>query len=369
MSRNPYEDLPPDRFWKHGVATASSSAPPNLYCAKWAIEKSDRIATAGSCFAQHISRYLKQGGFSLLDVEPPPIPLPVERHHAYGYSLYSARYGNIYTSRQLLQIAREAFEGFTPSEVAWTKGGAFYDCFRPGVEPVGLSSPLEVADHRRYHIERVRDLFLSMDVFIFTLGLTECWINSSGGEAYPTVPGSIAGTFDPDRYVFKNLTFREIYKDILRFREIIDAARGGRPFRMLLTVSPVPLTATASNQHVLQATIYSKSVLRAVAGQLQSEFGEIDYYPSYEIITHPWATRDFFDSNKRTVSSEGVALAMKTFMNEHTTLRPNAALGAAPVSALATRSADVAEHSPRDAGESDLKCEEYLLEQWAGETR
>ena len=35
--------------------------------------------------------------------------------------------------------------------------------------------------------------------------------------------------------------------------------------RLVLTVSPVPLAATASGSHVLPATIYSKSVLRAAA--------------------------------------------------------------------------------------------------------
>ncbi len=292
MSRTPYENLPPERFWKHGVAAAGSAAPPNLYRRKWAIKKRDRIATAGSCFAQHIGRELKNGGFHLLDLEPAPVPLPEGRHPAYGYSIYSARYGNIYTTRQLLQIAREAFEGFVPSELAWEKQGRYFDCFRPGVEPVGLSSPQEVEDHRRYHIDCVRKLFLSMDVFVFTLGLTECWMKRVSGDVYPTVPGSIAGRFDPALYEFKNFTFREVYEDILRFREVVTAARDGRSFRMLLTVSPVPLTATASSRHVLQATVYSKSVLRSVAGQLESEFDEIDYYPSYEIITHPWADRD-----------------------------------------------------------------------------
>ena len=38
--------------------------------------------------------------------------------------------------------------------------------------------------------------------------------------------------------------------------------------RFILTVSPVPLVATAGSEHVLAATLYSKSVLRAVAGFL-----------------------------------------------------------------------------------------------------
>ena len=41
--------------------------------------------------------------------------------------------------------------------------------------------------------------------------------------------------------------------------------------RLLLTVSPVPLAATATPNHVLVASIHSKSVLRAVAGELAED--------------------------------------------------------------------------------------------------
>ena len=43
-------------------------------------------------------------------------------------------------------------------------------------------------------------------------------------------------------------------------------ARRTPKLRILLTVSPVPLTATAGDDHVLLATTYSKSVLRAGRG-------------------------------------------------------------------------------------------------------
>jgi hypothetical protein len=87
--------------------------------------------------------------------------------------------------------------------------------------------------------------------------------------------------------------------------------------RFLLTVSPVPLTATASSDHVLTATTYSKSVLRAVAGQLTQEHADIDYFPSYELIASHWSGGAFFDLNLRTVTSDGVEAAMRLFFSQH----------------------------------------------------
>ena len=59
------------------------------------------------------------------------------------------------------------------------------------------------------------------------------------------------------------------------------------PLRVVLTVSPVPLTATASDRHVLVANTYSKAVLRAVAEELYLESPYIDYVPSFELVTNP----------------------------------------------------------------------------------
>ena len=99
-----------------------------------------RIATAGSCFAQHISRHLKKNGYNVLDFEPAPPGLQNDMHQKYGFSMYSARYGNIYTVRQLLQLTLEAAGTSTPTNYIWEKNGRFFDALRPNIEPDGLDS-------------------------------------------------------------------------------------------------------------------------------------------------------------------------------------------------------------------------------------
>ena len=82
---------------------------------------------------------------------------------------------------------------------------------------------------------------------------------------------------------------------------------------MLLTVSPVPLIATASAEHVLVATTYSKSVLRAVAGSLAERLPDCHYFPSFELISSHPSRGMFFNPDLRTVEQRGVAFVMEHF--------------------------------------------------------
>jgi len=337
---SPYADLPRTAFWRGGVAEASPLSPDGIYRRKWPIAPGWRIGAAGSCFAQHVTRHLRRHGHTVLDEEPPPPGLPASRHTEFGFATYSARYGNIYTVRQLLQLAQEAAGLRRPCDPVWTRDGRFFDALRPAVEPEGLASAEAVLAHRAFHLSRVRLLLQRMDLFVFTLGLTEAWTDTEEGTVFPTAPGTVAGTFDPARHVFRNFTVAEILADFEAFRAVLHRLRRGRPLHMLLTVSPVPLTATASGRHVLPATAYSKAVLRAVAGQLCDAHEEMDYFPSYEIVTNPAARGVFFAANLRSVTEEGVGVVMRQFFAAHgTAAKPDAV-----------------------REEDDVQCEEALLD-------
>lgn len=356
VTLHPFENLEPGAFWKSGVEQADPERMAGLYQRKWAIGPDDRVATAGSCFAQHISRHMRACGFRVMDLEPAPRSLPADEARRFGYGLYSARYGNIYSTAQLLQLLREAAGTIVLSEadVVWRRAdGACVDALRPGVEPEGLGTAAEVMEHRAWHLAQVRQMFMEMDVFIFTLGLTEVWRHRETGIFYPTAPGVIAGEFDPGLHVMENLDVLRAGAALEAFREEVVALRGGRGVRMILTVSPVPLTATASGQHVLAATTYSKAVLRAVAGQMAAEAEDVDYFPSYEIITNPAVRGTWYESNLRSVRDAGVRAAMGVFFGAH------AAVGrGAP--------GPVAEAVEEGSRAEDVVCEDAVLNAFAG---
>jgi len=311
--RHPYDDLPSDALWRTAVADPDPFDIAGMAKGVTQIAKTDAVATAGSCFAQHISRRLRTNGFRFVDVEPAPPGLE-QRSAEFGYGLYSARYGNIYTSRQLVQLLGRAIGKFKPQDNVWQTNGRFYDPFRPSIEPGGFSSAEEMLEVQAGHLQAVKRMFKRANVFVYTMGLTETWIDRADGAAYPTCPGTIAGHFDSERHAFVNLTHAEVMADMKAFLKRVWRINPG--LRVILTVSPVPLTATASGQHVLPATTYSKSVLRAVAGELSATYPNVSYFPSYEIITAPVFGGQFFESNQRSVKSQGVDFVMKTFFRE-----------------------------------------------------
>lgn len=350
---NPYAQLERRAFWRSAVTEREPLDPGDLYRPKFPIDRTMRIVTAGSCFAQHVGRALKTAGFNVVDTEPFPVEIDEVTAQKFGYGLYSARYGNIYTARQLMQLTDEIRGAVQPAEPVWEKDGRFYDAQRPNVEPEGLDGRDSVMRHRDLHLARVRRAFFRADLFVFTFGLTEAWVHRETGTVYPTAPGTIAGRFDPEAYAFRNYDYEEILEDFESFMRVMRARNPD--MRFLVTTSPVPLTATASGQHVEVATSYSKSVLRAVCGKLYQRHDCVDYFPSYEIITSLNNRGVYYEANKRTVSRLGVQTAMRLFMQAHD---PAAAEDTPP----APRRPETAPAAGKARTRLDDVCEEAMLE-------
>jgi len=310
---NPYKEQHERAFWKVAVGSRHYADLSDLW-QPMLLLKADRIATAGSCFAQHIGNNLAARGAAFMDMEPaPPVFSSTAEARKWGYGVFSCRYGNVYTTRQLIQLFDEAHGTRTPEERVWEKDGRFYDSLRASVDPVGQDSPDTVLALRERHLAAVRRMFATLDVFVFTLGLTEGWESTQDGTMYAVAPGTVAGTYDPKKHVFRNLRHVEIRADMMAFWERLRAVNSTA--RMLLTVSPVPLAVTATENHVLVATTYSKSVLRAVAGELSEDVDDIYYFPSYEIISSHPSRGMFFEPDLRNVNLFGVNYVMTHFFS------------------------------------------------------
>ncbi len=312
---NPYSRSRDYQMWRRAVSRVEAHDVDPVTNPRFTISASSKVATAGSCFAQHIAKRISEIGFNYFCTETDD-SLSREEARAQGYGVFSARYGNIYTIQQLNQIFEESFGRRQRHEQVWRRGESLVDPYRPTIFPEGFASPDALLAARQHHLSCVRRMFEQCDVFVFTLGLTEGWRSRVDGSVYPLAPGVAGGDFDPEAHEFFNASIDETRSELFAF---IDALTACNPqVKILLTVSPVPLIATYEDRHVLASTVYSKSVLRVAAQEACDRYACVDYFPSYEIITGSPTGGMYFEDDMREVNAVGVSHAMRCFLSAYT---------------------------------------------------
>src|SRR6185437_9707763 len=127
MPQNPYETLSPEHFWKSGVSQRAGEEYEGLWKPRFAFDAATRFATAGSCFAQHIGKWLRENGYQWLD--PMTSPASGNAASGEGAGLFSIPVDNIYTAAMLKQWAFWALDLAPPPEEIFDDETGFYDPF------------------------------------------------------------------------------------------------------------------------------------------------------------------------------------------------------------------------------------------------
>jgi hypothetical protein len=301
---HPYKKLNRNKFWE-----STNGNDIDLGEAKFFISTSDKIISAGSCFASNIISYLESYGLEYLKTEKRPFGL-ADLLDNYFYDTYSARYGNIYNPRQLLQLIQRATGEIKPIERFWIQGNKFIDPFRPGLK-FKPESESEFELETKSHLSKIRFLISEANVFIFTSGLTEIWFNAKDKLVYPACPGTIAGEFDPSIHIFHSLNSNEIFEDLVKCREEI--MKINPKIKFIFSVSPVPMIATASNKTILVANALSKANLLDATIRMCEEFQNCEYFPAYEIVFSNTSKLAVFEPDGRTVKKLVIDRVMDQF--------------------------------------------------------
>lgn len=321
MSRSdtPYASLPDHCFWSRSHRDRDLMDIDPVVAGHFRVTQETRIATAGSCFAQHVARYLVDEEFNYFVTETAHPVISPDVARSFNYGTFSARYGNIYTARQLLQLAQRARGLFKPAEDVWDAGERFIDPYRPAIQPGGFSRRDDYIADRERHYAAVRRMMDETELFVFTFGLTEAWRSKVDGAVFPLCPGVSGGRFDARKHEFVNFTVQQVVDD---FRAFVALLRQNNPdCKVLMTVSPVPLAATArADRSVISATAYSKAVLRVACEELERVVKDCVYFPSYEIITGQHARGAYYGDDLREVDEAGVLHVMSLFMRHYTDL-------------------------------------------------
>lgn len=250
---------------------------------KFTIERSDRIFTMGSCFARNIERRLASLGFD--------VPLANIKHEIGTPKDEGVGIMNKYTVHSMvneLQWASNSTGQYTNRNGEIVDFEDFFIEEEPGkwFDPHfhGVSTSIEnlIRLRKKYDFETKK--FSDCNVFIFTLGLAETWYDSHTNLYLNRMPPISALKRDPSRFRFQVLSCDDIISELKKLYQILKISCKNE-FRIMLTVSPIPFKMTFTGGDALVANTYSKSVQRAAAEELRASHPNIDYFPSYEIVT------------------------------------------------------------------------------------
>lgn len=269
------------------------------------------VFAIGSCFAEYIRYALSDLG---LDVTPDydTIPLDADRYRIDTIpDRYHMNFYSIFAIRQ--ELERAIGEWSQSRDDYWTVrdkhfGGdvMYQDPYRRlvvGKTPEDLFEAIE-------HINvAVRNGLKKANVFFMTFGMAEVFINKSSGLVVCQKPG-YAGGGGKVETTYHMSSYAENLENLKRSAEIIRSINPEA--RIFVTVSPVPLERTFSDNDIVVANCEGKSILRAVVGQADRDIEGVSYFPAYEFVTSNGLAA-FQDRDGRHVEHEVVSLIMQGF--------------------------------------------------------
>jgi len=274
---------------------------------KFFFEPNEQVFTIGSCFAREIETVLKNNGLSVPVAEMRFPVGEVGGHHDHEYDAHLLNEYNAGTILQRIENAAGIFSYtddmgiqaaapgtyYIESEMkeACLGEGWYFDMFlRDHVQALPLPRILE----RRKEIENLYKKMLESDKIIITLGLVEAWFDNYTNCYVNHTPSFSVISSDPLRWSLHRMDVDDV---LFRMAKAIKILNSISKKNILITVSPVPLTATFTENNISLASCYSKSVLRIAAEKLTEQFDNVDYFPSYEIVMSFGTAGGFTEDN------------------------------------------------------------------------
>ena len=304
QNSNPYKALPNRAFWKLGSVVEKTSGGlhhSTIYEPSRTLSAHDKIVSIGSCFANEITEYIKRVSITGRDSKR------VQLH------IVNSSIGNVYTTTQFKQLLEWALlskggaEKFWKSPTGWVNP-YFQDQEYPTLEALIFDQTEK--------LNTLREDLSDATVLIFTLGLTEEWIfDGNSCLVAPKVRHQISDAHAINCY-FRKLSLEQMIDDLKVIEELLYQLTAITS--VIYTVSPVPLTATATGRHILPENEISKASLRVLASHFAEDSGSrADYFPSYEIIKNHRYASSFFKKNMRNVTDDAIDIVMRSFFHAH----------------------------------------------------
>lgn len=274
---------------------------------EFSIRPSDRIFALGSCFARHVEGALSSLGFAVESLTS-----DFDEFEVRGPKNTPIGFMNKYNTESIyneLHWALEPGAEFPAEGLVQLEQDLWSD---PHTSPAFGHSGRDVALRRHQLMTDVVRRVADCRVVVITLGLVETFFDTvTGLHTNSTPPLNV----QRERFRFRILSHERLAEGLERIHQIL-TERGHPDLHVVVTVSPVPLDATFSGDDVVVANMFSKSVLRAVAGQWAAQHDNVHYFPSYEIVMNS-RREDAWERDGRHVRFDLVHHVMTLFAEAH----------------------------------------------------
>jgi hypothetical protein len=255
---------------------------------KFQVQRSESVFAVGSCFAREVEDALSEQGFAVPTrcdtlFDQAPLQHDTQLNPGARPRAYLNRYNSMSMLdefRHLLGQAPELEQGLL--SYALDRGASADLHYTQSLRQVDAAQTLE---RRRLVREHLGPLLRQSRLFVLTLGMAECWYDAQAGRYLNNTPGPRVLAAYGDR-LSVHLTRFEQHLAALQALHALLRQTHGDDFRIVITVSPVPLERSFLAQDVVVTNNYSKSMLRAVAEEFAAAHGNVDYFPSYELVSY-----------------------------------------------------------------------------------
>lgn len=241
---------------------------------KFLIDRDSTVFCIGSCFARNIEEHLIYRGRKVLSKRliAPKSEAPWRPNGLVNKFTSMSIFNELHwvTEKPVVdeRLFEETAEGWHDLQLA------------PGIPSVSLE---RVIERRHYLTETYFSRLAEASVVILTLGLNEVWLDHKSGCYLNRAPSYASARRDTGRYSLVVTDVVQNLDELERIRSTLKVLNGAT--KIILTVSPVPMSETFSGVDVAIANTRSKSVLRVAAEQFAQAYDDVDYFPSYDIVT------------------------------------------------------------------------------------
>lgn len=272
----------------------------------FSFDNTQAVFTMGSCFARRLENVLHKKAINV-----PMFQGMIEDKAMFPNSTSFNKY-NTYSMLYELEWALGKYPYDSIQSIVELGENRYSDL--QSVSADFNTAPLDEILKRKEKVFELTRKVLDSQVIALTLGLNEVWYDHETERYLNVTPDIKFAAKYPKRFELRILGIEE---NSINLEKIYALLREFHPnFNMIVTVSPVPLLTTFSDQDIIIANMLSKSVLVATAHEFIRRHPNIDYFPSYEIAMLSDKER-MWEEDLRHISDEGAGFIIDTFLTHY----------------------------------------------------